>query len=147
VRQRGDAIFYGAGGVFWIALDIAVAITFIGDSDTSLMLWLVLLLLLWFGVSSLAFARTSAVIRADEPFFVVRNMSRRHEVPWSEVSGFERGTFFGPMPGPYAKRSVVARLSDGRKVNCNALHGTPVEVGRLLDEMNSELATRQAGTG
>src|SRR4051795_8866190 len=86
VHQRRDAIFYGASGVFWIALDIAIAITFLVGSDTSLTLWLVLLCLLWFGVSSLAFARTSVVIRADEPF-VVRNMYRRHEVRWSEVSG------------------------------------------------------------
>jgi hypothetical protein len=44
-------------------------------------------------------------------------------------------------------KSVVAHLSDGRKVNCNALHGTSVEVDRLLHEMNSELARRQADTG
>jgi hypothetical protein len=147
VRHRRDVIFYGVGGAFWIALDIAIAITFIVDSDTSLTLWLVLLALLWFGVSCLAFARTSVVIRAEDPFFVARNMYRRHEIGWSEVSAFETGTFFGPMPGLCAVKSVVARLSDGRKVNCNALHGNPVEVAGLLDDMNSELARRQANTG
>ena len=69
-------------------------------------------------------------------------MYRRYEVRWSDVSGFERGTFFGPWVAPYVVRTVVARLSNGSKLKCNALHGTPDEVGRFLDEMNSELARR-----
>lgn len=47
--KRSDAIVYGAAGVFFIALTIAIAVTFIADSDTSATLWLTLLGLLGFG--------------------------------------------------------------------------------------------------
>jgi hypothetical protein len=145
--KRSDAIVYGAAGVFFIALTIAIAVTFIADSDTSATLWLTLLALLGFGVTSLAFARTSVVISANEPSFVVRNMYKRYEVRWADVSGFEAGTFIGPWVARYVVRDVVARLTNGRKVNCNALHGTRNEVARYVDEMNSELARRHGATG
>jgi hypothetical protein len=142
--KRSDAFVYGAGGVFFSAFAIFLAIAYVFDSDDPLV-WLTLLIFIGFGITSLAFARVSVLISANEPFFVVRNMYRRYEVRWSDVSGFERGTFFGPLVARYVVRNVVARLSNGRKVNCNALHGTPDEVGRFLDEMNSELARRRGG--
>jgi hypothetical protein len=141
--KRSDAFVYGAGGVFFIALTVAIAATVIADSDTSTTLWLTLLLLLVFGVTSLALARTSVVISVNEPFFVVRNMYRRYEVRWSDVSGFEAGTFMGAWVARYDIRNVVARLTDGRKVNCNALHGASSQVAQYVDEMNTELARRQ----
>ena len=37
---------------------------------------------------------------------------------------------------------VVANLKDGRKVPCQGLRGNANTVGKFLDEMNRELATR-----
>jgi Bacterial PH domain len=147
LRNRSDAVIYGLGGALLIGIAIALAIGYAIDSDASLGVWLAVPALLWFGVSSAAFARTAVVVNADEASFVVRNMYRRHEVPWSEVSGFERDKFSGPLvAAPYAVRIVAARLNDGRTVMCQGLHGSPDDVSRFLDEMNSELARRDGKT-
>ncbi|MEA2127868.1 MAG: hypothetical protein QOJ85_759 [Solirubrobacteraceae bacterium] len=142
LRNRGSALVCGFFGVFFIADAIALAITSAADSDPPISLGscLFVLGLLLFGVWWTRVARTSVVIRADQPSFVLRNMYRRIEVPWSQVSGFEAAW-------PYIKRRpprgwVVAHLKDGSKVPCQGLRGTAKTIGKFLDEMNSELATR-----
>lgn len=46
------------------------------------------------------------VVGAEKASFVVRNMYRRQEAAWSDVSRFERGTFAGPLVStPYKARA------------------------------------------
>jgi hypothetical protein len=142
LRNRGSALVLGFFGVVFIAAAIALAITSAVDSDPPISLGLcvsVLGILLW-GVWWTGDARSSVVIRADQPSFVVRNMYRRIEVPWSQVSGFEAAW------ATYHRRPlqgwVVAHLKDGRKVRCQGLGGSAKAVGMFLDVMNRELATR-----
>ena len=144
LRNRGSALVCGFFGVFFVADAIALAITAAADSDPPISLGscLFVLGLLLFGVWWTGIARSSVVIRADQPSFGVRNMYRRIEVPWSQVSGFE-ARWANPKRLQATPRGwVVAHLKDGSKVSCQGLHGTRKTVDKFLDEMNRELAAR-----
>jgi hypothetical protein len=144
LRNRGSALVCGFFGVFFIADAIALEITSAADSDPPISLGscLFVLGLLLFGVWWTRVARTSVVIRADQPSFVVRNMYRRTEVPWSQVSGFE-AAWANPKKLQTTPRGwVVAHLKDGSKVRCPGLSGPAKTVDKFLDVMNRELATR-----
>jgi hypothetical protein len=143
LRNRVNALVLGVLGVFLIGMTIALAITSVADSDLPIspglcvfVLGMFLLGVWWTGV-----ALSSVVIRAGQPSFGVRNMYRRVEVPWSQVSGFEAAW---AKPKGRAKPQggwVVANLKDGRKVRCSGLSGSAKAVGKFLDVMNRELAT------
>ena len=143
LRNRANALVLGFLGVFLIASAIAVAIVSVADSTSvSPGSWVSLLGFLLLGVWWTGVARSSVVIRADQPSFVVRNMYRRTEVPWSQVSGFE-AAWANPKKLQTTPRGwVVAHLKDGSKVRCQGLIGSAKTVGKFLDVMNRELATR-----